>query len=202
MKIPGTDVEYNPTVESGLYLVTELKPEIVTDLKVAAKHLAFIAARKAYPNRRLVVRDMTAQDLEITNIEWGDTSGGSANVWEDHQVAAAEIDDGKFVAIFGCRMMEIQIPDELPITALKFTVGGSEVARWDLYKAYAANGDGVTLGSLGGAFLPIACITDAPIVISEGIGLTISQWVATITTTFVLAMEGYVCELEGITLKP
>ena len=158
MKIPGTDVEYNPTVESGLYLVTELKPEIVTDLKVAAKHLAFIAARKAYPNRRLVVRDMTAQDLEVTNIEWGDTSGGSANVWE--------------------------------------------VARWDLYKAYAANGDGVTLGSLGGAFLPIACITDAPIVISEGIGLTISQWVATITTTFVLAMEGYVCELEGITLKP
>ena len=202
MKIPGTDVEYNPTAESGLYLVSELKPEVVTDLKAAAKHLAFIAARKAYPDRRLVVRDMMAQDLKVTNIEWDDTSGGSADVWEDHQVASATIDDGKFIAIYGCRMMEIQIPDQLPITALKFTVGGSEVARWDLYKAYGATADGVTLASMVGGFKPIACITDAPIVISEGISLTISQWVATITTTFVLALEGVVCELEGLTLKP
>ena len=202
MKIPGTDVEYNPTVESGLYPVTELKPEIVTDLKAAAKHLAFIAARRAYPNRRLVVRDMTAQDLEVTNIEWADTTGGVANVWEDHQVAAAEIDDGKFIAIFGCRMMEMQIPDEMPITALKFLVGGSEVARWDLYKAFGATGDGVTLASLVGGFLPIACLTDAPIVISEGISITIQQWVATLATSFVLALEGVVCELEGLTLKP
>ena len=199
MIIPGTDVEYNPTLESITHRVDELKPEVVYGLKRKAKHLAFLAARKEFPNRRLIVRDMTAQDLEITYIEWTDTIA-AADQWENHQVANKTIDDGRFVAIYGCRMMQLHLTDTLPITALKFTVG-SEVARWDLYKAYGATADGITLASVEQGFMPPGIIAESPIVIPENMTITIDQWGPN-TIAFVLALEGVVCELEGKTLKP
>jgi len=200
LKIPGTDVEYNPTLESTTQRADELKPEVVYGLKRAAKHLAFLAARRAYPTQKLVVRDMTAQDLEVANIEWAGT--GVADAWGDHdQVAAATIDDGKFVAIYGCRMMEVHLADTLPVTAFKFIVGGSEVARWDLYKMYAATGDGVTLTAIVQALMPVGVITESPIVISENMTITIEQWGGN-ATAYTLALEGVVVELERKTLKP
>ena len=200
MKIPGTDVEYDPTLESTTHRADELKPEVVYGLKRAAKHLAFLKAREAYPKGRLIVRDMTAQDLEVTYMEWLDTISG-ADAWEDHQVAAAEIDPGRFVAIFGCRMMQFHVPDDLPVAALKFTVGASEVARWDLYKAYAATEDTYVATNALQALMPPLVIAESPIVIPENMIITIEQW-GQATTLFCLALEGYVCELEGKTLKP
>jgi len=200
LKIPGTDVEYDPTLESTTHRADELKPEVVYGLKRAAKHLAFLAARRAYPTQKLVVRDMTAQDLEITNIEWAGT--GSADAWADHdQVASKTIEDGRFVAIYGCRMMEVHLADTMPVQALAFIVGGSEVARWDLYKAYAATGDGATLSNIAQGLTPPALITDAPIVISEHMSITIRQWGGN-ATAYTLALEGVVVELERKTLKP
>ena len=199
----GEQVPYNPVLESGFYRADELPPEVVWGIIKAAKDLAFMAARKAYPRADLVCRVMSPQDLEQTNIEWGDTTA-TADAWEDHLVVSKTIDDGKFVAIYGARNHILHMADTLPVTAFKFIVGGSEVARWELTKLYdTITADGVTLASVvGGAYGGRLCITDAPIVISEGITIDMDQWAATTTTFFCISLEGFVVEKAGITLKP
>jgi len=202
----GRTIPYNPRLESGLYRADEIPPEVVWGIIKAAKHLAFKAARDTYPDANLITRCMQAGDLERTNKynEWlTDTTGSSANTWEDHLIDSETIADGVFVAIYGLRMMQLEITDSIPVSAVRFVVGGSEVARWDITKAYAPSADGVTLANYTAPGFPAPlCVTDAPIVISEGITLEIDQWVATASTTFVMALEGVVVEKEGITLKP
>lgn len=201
----GSSIPYDPTLESGLYRADEIPPEVVWGIIKAAKDLAFVAARKAYPTGRLICRCLQAGDLERTNKynEWITDTSGTANAWEDHLIDSETIADGVFVAIYGLRMMQLEIADSIPISAVKFLVGGSEVARWDITKAYHPSADGVTLANyVNPGVPPPLCVTDAPLVVSEGITLEIDQWVATATTTFVMALEGIVVEKEGITLKP
>lgn len=200
----GEQVPYNPVLESGFYRADELPPEVVWGIIKAAKDLAFLAARTAYPKADLVTRVLSPQDLEQTNIEWGDTTGSSADAWEDHLVVTKTIDDGKFIAIYGCRNHQLFEADGLPVTAFKFIVGGSEVARWELTKAYdTITSVGITPANIvGGAYGGRLCITDAPIVVSEGITIDMDQWVATASTAFVISLEGIVVEKAGITLKP
>lgn len=203
--IPGTDVPYNPTIESILLRVDELRPERVDSIRRVAKDRVFLVARKAYPTKPLVVRDMTAQDLGQTNIEWTDTTGSGADAWEDHIVAGGTtytIADGRFVAITGCRVMEINIPGTLPVTAFRFSVGGARVAMWDLYKLYPATALGITLANVVGGVPNLGGITESPIIVSEGIEIKIEQWVATASTAFVIAIEGVTCELQGKILNP
>ena len=200
----GEQIPYNPVLESGFYRADEIPPEVVWGIIKASKHLAFVAARKAYPKADLVCRVLSPQDLEQTNIEWGDTTGATANEWEDHLVVNKTIDDGKFIAIYGCRNHILHMADTLPVTAFKFVVGGSEVARWELTKLFdVLTADGVTLASVvGGVYGGRLGITDAPIVVSEGISIDMDQWVATAATAFVISLEGIVVEKCGITLKP
>ena len=199
----GEQVAYNPVLESGLYRADEIPKEVVWGIIKAAKDLAFMAARKSYPTADLICRVMSPQDLEQTNIEWGDTTG-TADAWEDHLVVTKTIDDGKFVAIYGCRNHILHLAGSLPVTAFKFVVGGSEVARWDLTKLYdTITAHGITaINVVGGVYGGRLCITDAPIVVSEGITIDMDQWVATATTAFVISLEGIVVEKAGITLKP
>lgn len=203
--IPGSDppVLFDPTIESSLIPTDELRRERVDELRRAAKYAAYLKAREAYPTARLVCRMATPQDFEQTNNEWGDTTGSSADAWEDHLVASKVIDDGKFLAIYGCRYFSFQAPASLAISALLFSVGGAKVAQWDLYPIIMAYNVGAGTAAGEKAFLkPPAGITESPIIVSEKITLDMDQWVATASTAFVLSLDAYVVELEGLTLKP
>ena len=201
--IPGTDVLFDPTIESSLIPTDEFRPERVDEIRRAAKYAAYLAARKAYPTHRLVCRMATPQDFEITNMEWGDTTGSSADAFEAHLVENKVIDDGRFLAIYGCRLFSLLAPASLPISALRFNVGGALVAQWDLYPIVAAYIYTLTTsGAAAAAVKAFAGITESPIIAPEKITLDIDQWVATASTAFVLSLDAYVVELEGLVLRP
>jgi hypothetical protein len=186
----------NPTIVSILVPKDEIPLDRLDGIKSAAVRMLLQKAEEALPGKELVIRDLTPQDLELSNNEWTETSGSSDNAWDDTTVASKTIDDNKFVAIVGCKVLSGHTTP--PISALKFTVGGSEVARWDLYKAFRV----YTLTSSGAVQHdnPV-CYTEGPIIITQNMSLTISEYVIEASTAYKLAFVGYVCEPEGKTLK-
>ena len=195
--IPGTDIEYNPTLESTLLRVDEMKPDRVDDIKRAAKYAVFAKARKAYPNAKLIIRDLFVTDVGLTT--WEDSAASSG--WQNHVLVSKTIGDGRFIAITGMRMLTANDMDLPPILGLRWTVGGAVVALWDIHKAYTIMTDGLTIANITSfGPMPYACITESPIIISEGIVVTLDQYEEG-AVMFVMPLEGYVCELEGKTIK-
>jgi len=189
-------VRGNPTIVSILTPKDEIPVERLDGIKSAAIRMLLQKAEEALPGKKLVIRDLTPQDLGLTNNEWTETSGSTDNAWDDISVANKTIEDNRFVAIVGCRVLSGHTTP--PISALKFTVGGSEVARWEVTKAFNT----YTLTTSGAVQHenPV-CYTEGPIIITQNMSLTISEYVIETATAYKLAFIGYVCEPEGKTLK-
>jgi hypothetical protein len=189
-------VRGNPTIISVLVPKDEIPLDRLDGIKSAAIRMLLQKAEEALPGKKLIIRDLTPQALELTNNEWTETSGSTDNAWNDTSIANKTIADNRFVAIIGCKVLSGHTTP--PISALKFTVGGSEVARWDLYKAFRT----YTLTTSGAVEHdnPV-CYTEGPIIITQNMSLTISEYVIEASTPYKLAFFGYVCEPEGKTLK-
>ena len=186
----------NPTVLSVLRPKDELRLERVDGIWSAAAKKLLEKAEEALPGKRLIIRDLTAEDLLLTNNEWTETSGATDNAWADTSITGT-LADGRFVAILGVKVLTGHTTP--PISALKFTVGGSEVSRWDLYKAFKA----YTLTTSGAVqHNNPECITEGPIIITQNTPFTIAEHVIEASTAYKLAIFGLVCETEGKTLKP
>ncbi len=129
-------------LESQLIPVTQLKVERIDAIRKAAKdRLLELAEAALGKDKRLIIRDLTPLDLEATNNEWVETSG-TDNQWSDTTITGT-LADNRFVVIIGVKIIDGHTTP--PISALKFTVGGSEVARWDMYPAfelYSITGNG------------------------------------------------------------
>lgn len=190
------------TMESTLIRVDELKPERLEGIRKAAKSKLLEVAEKAMgATTRLVIRDLNAQDLRETNIEFPPVTGVN-NTWTTILSAGAvAIRDNVFVAITGVRILENGAPFAVDpgVTAIRFTVGGSYVAMWDLYKLQPIAGAATAAGT--SVFMPVAAITEGPIIISQNITFNIETY-GIETTDTILIIEGYVCEKEGQNLKP
>ena len=182
-------------LESQLIPVTQLKVERIDAIRKAAKdRLLELAEAALGKDKRLIIRDLTPHDLEATNNEWTEASG-TDNQWADTTITGT-LADNRFVAILGVRVISGHTAQ--PISALKFTVGGSEVARWNMYpafKAYTLTGEGAT------DFDNPLCIAEAPIFISQNIPFTVAEYTIENAITYKAALIGLVCEPEGKTLK-
>ena len=183
-------------LESQLVPITQLKAERVDGIRKAAKDRLLALAEAALgKDKRLIIRALTPQDLGATNNEWVEESGAGDNAWADTTITGT-LADNRFVAILGVKIMDGHLTP--PISALKFTVGGSEVARWDMYPAFK-----LYILTTSGAINhrnPL-CIAEAPIFITQNIPFTVAEYVLETTTAYVAALIGLVCEPEGKVLK-
>lgn len=193
------------TLESTLVRLDELKPEKVEGIKKAAKAKLLEVAEKALgADTRLVIRDLLPIDLGYTYHEFPLTTG-SDNTWTSilQGSAAATVADNVFVCIVGIRIIcsDGTNPFQVKpvITAMRITSGGSYVAQWDLHKLIAIAGAVNAAGS--NVWTPVAGITEGPVIVSQNITFNIETY-AVETDDMQVAIEGYICEKEGATLKP
>lgn len=190
------------TMESTLVRVDELKPEKVEGIKKATKAKLLEVAEKAMgAQTRLIIRDLNAQDLQLTNIEFPLITGVN-NTWTSILAGAQTVADNVFIAIIGVRIIAFETTpfDVKPaITAMRITSGGSYVAQWDLHKLICIAG--ATSGAGSSVHQPVAGITEGPIIIGQNISFNIETY-GVETTHVQTVIEGYVCEKEGQTLKP
>ena len=185
----------NPTMMSVLVPVAQMPLERIDGIKAAAIKKLLQLAEEAMPGKKLIIRDLTPQDLQATNNEWTETSG-TDNTWADTTITGTLADD-RWVAIVGLKILSGHLTP--PISALRFDVGGSKVAVWDLYKAFASY---ILTTSGAVQHNNPECITEGPIIITKNTPFTISEYVIEATTAYKAAFLGFVCEAEGKTIKP
>jgi len=140
-------------------------------------------AGRDLPGDKLITRDLMPSDLGLTNEVWYETTGATANQWEDSAIAANNIADNVFVCIWGVT----DLSDEPAVSALRITVGGAKVAIWNLDKMIQmVHKAGTTL---------------SPIIITQNTPITIEHFVKVANAGVEIAFDGCVVEKEGINLK-
>jgi len=174
-------------INSVLIPVRAMAPERVDSLEaVARSKLLEVAMRelKVKTDEKLVMRQMMPTDLGLTNEVWFETTGATAKQYETSGIASKEISDERFVAITGV----LDNSEGAPVSALRFTVGGSKVAEWSLDRL---SQDGYREG-----------IALSPIIITQNQAVTIEHYVKTANSGTEIILIGIICEKVGKKLKP
>ncbi len=161
-------------------------------IRAAAEAKLLELAEAALPGKRLVIRDLNPTDLKVSTEEWAEEAAGTADEWADTGITGT-LDDNRFVAILG--MYFGRCPTTPPISLWKFTVGGSEVARWNLYPLQPRMVD-------PGQNAPPIGITEAPIFITQNTPFTIAEYtIEAANPAYFPRVFGLVAEPEGKTIK-
>lgn len=166
-------------------------------IRAAAEAKLLEMAEAALPGKRLIIRDLTPDDLECATNEWAEETTGTENAWTDlagiPDTAGDVVADNRFVAILGFYFG--RCPTTPLVSAFKFTVGGSEVARWDVYPLEPRMVD-------PGQNVPPIGVAEAPIFISQNTPFSIAAYnIETAGQGFFPRLFGLVCEPEGKVLK-
>ncbi|MBA7641375.1 hypothetical protein ES703_49052 [subsurface metagenome] len=188
-------------LKSTLLTREQMGMERERSIRAAAEEKLLEMAHAALgPGKRLVIRDLTPDDLGCANNEWTyQRTGGTAFAWADLDIpetAGDVIADNRFVAILGLRISDGHL--SAPLALLKFTVGGSEVARWEMSQAFMLYTQN-TSGSIDHKNPP--CIAEAPIFISQNTPFAIAEYVSDPNKDYKVTFIGLVVEPEGKVLK-
>lgn len=180
-------------LKSTLLTREQMGVERERSIRVAAEAKLLEMAEAALgPAKRLIIRDLTPEDLEVASNEWLEETAGTADEWADTDISG-DMADNRFVAILG--MYFGRCPTTPPISLWKFTVGGSEVARWDLYPLQPRMVD-------PGQNVPPIGVAEAPIFISQNTPFAIAEYtIEAANPAYFPRIFGLVCEPEGKTLK-
>lgn len=163
-----------------IHLIPESKFDAYREAAIAK---VIEEATAALKGQRLVVRDLMPTDLGLSNEVWYETTGATANQWENSDIADKEVADNTFVCIWGVT----DLGEAPAVSALKFTIGGAEQAIWNLDKMIKMEHR--------------AAIALSPLIISQNIALTIEHYVKQADAGVEIAFDGVVCEKEGLKLK-
>jgi len=171
-------------IKSVLVPLHLIPPETIKDLRDGYIKLAVEEAIRGTKGKRsLDIRDLFPSDIGLTNEVWYERTGSSDNTWENSAIATKTISDGRWICIWG-----VTDNSEVPsVSALRFNVGGSKVAMWHLDK-------------LNGLWHK-AAIAMSPIIVSEGITLTIEHYVKVASSQTELVYDGCVVEVSGKKLR-
>ena len=135
------------------------------------------------PTNRLVVRDiLPATDLDYGAEEWGETTGGTVNVYETMTTGTMATD--RWMAIFGVKLVE----GAGSASALKFNVGGGDRFIWQI-QSLSKEDDYVGYCS-------------SPVIITQNSPYTISRYVRAINNAFSCILRGVVVETRGKLISP
>lgn len=177
--------------------------------------LALHAAVSEEGNGPWIARTLHPGDMPpvtTTAREWIETTGTTTESF----IAAAigngtSIADDVFIGIYGFKFHASRgrngvvgsNPYAPPVTSLRFTVGGTRVAEWDLYsvwKALAVRGSATSSVSGSGAAIEFPTgIAESPIIITQNKTLLLEYYeqVPTVATEFLPQVLGVVVEKRG-----
>ena len=132
---------------------------------------------------QVVVRDIRAKDdLDYTYEDWRETTSSTADAYET--MTTGTMGDQRWVGIFGVKADA----DSFACTAIKFNVGGGDRAIWQL-QALKPQDDMV-------GFCP------SGIIIPQRTPYTISRYVRSASSSFLLVLKGVVVEKRGKVVSP
>ena len=158
-----------------------------------------------------ICRALVSGDIPPTNAlrDWLETTGTTSETF-----VTGAIGDGTntrvetYIGIYGAKWLAapsrllagIRAPYRPPVTAVRFTVGGTRVAEWDLYEIWRSvshvGPNSSATEKLGGMVDYPVGIAESPILISASKGLLIEYYeqVPTTAQEFVLQLLGIVVE--------
>lgn len=199
-------IRVHPTIESVLYRTDEISKERIDRIRRAAGNkLLQVAATALGPDIPLVIRNINPTDMEETTDKYA-LKDASVHAYDEISVSGATMADNRFAVIYGCRLLsEVATNGGFVLTPLvtniRFTIGGSVVAKWDLYKLYVRTGDAAVAGAT--ATKGLSGITDSPIIISQNTPIVVESFgVSDVTAGVLITYDGLVCEPVGKVLKP
>jgi len=171
-------------IQSVLVPLHLLPPEKIDDWRNGFIRLAIEAAVEGTNGeKKLDVRDLMPSDIGLTSEVWYERTGATKNTWENSAIASKKIADGRWICIWG-----VTDNSEVPsVAALRFAAGGSKVAMWHLDKLNGLQHK--------------AAIAMSPVIVSEGISLTIEEYVKVANSQVELIFDGCVVEISGKKLR-
>lgn len=163
----------------------------------AIEQVEEVAARAMGQGTTLTTRDLQPEDIGYTNQEFTETSG-TDNSWTDTDISSKSIADETFLVIWGVQML---IPGtvQLPISAIRFVIGGGRVAQLSLYGMQQPHSPDA---AEAGIFRPITGMFLSPIVITQNSVLTIQEYNVIASTAYQMVFEGVAVEREGKLISP
>lgn len=173
------------TIESVLIPIHLIPDSVINDWREDfLKQVVEQAKTGLKGNVKMTVRDIVPSDLGLTNEVWYETTGATANQWEDSDIDSKAIEDKTWVCIWG-----VTDNSETPaVSAVRFDVGGAKLALWHLDK----------LNRLQHR----TAIARSPIIIEPSLELTIEHYVKVANSGVDICFDGVVVEREGLTLRP
>lgn len=195
-----------PMIESVLFRTDEVSPRKIEGIRRAAGNkLLEVAATALGPTIPLVIRDLTALDMKETYDKYTEETIASS-AYDNISVDSATVADNKFLALIGCRILletasggYILTP---LVTNLRFTVGGSVVAKWEMYQLFVRNGGTAGLGAGSSSMGSVAGVTESPIIVTQNTPIVVDAFGVDGGGAAIISYDGLVCEPEGQVLKP
>lgn len=188
------------TISSLLINKEELKSETIDAIRNAALLAAVDKASELWgPEQALTIRDLNGTDMSYAANIFTETSNAGANAWNAMAFGAFAVPTAVVIAIYGVKIGVVWDGTILilPITGIRFDVGGSRVAQWNVQTLdQSGNASSTTpTAFLGG-------VTRSPIIVAEDITVTIYEYTRTASTVYDPVWLGVAVEKQGVTLKP
>ena len=203
-KIVNTAILNDPRIKtiSILRLERELGPERIASLIDDSLALLVETAFDIFKGADITIRDLRPTDLPVpTNEEWVDASGGSDNAWDVMTMANnTAIDDNLCIAIWGVRILAVDVDLAPPVSLYRFTVGAAIRAFWNVTHLFSLNNAGTAAGEVHG--INQGAYADSPIIVTQNQTLQIEHYTIETSVTYRPVFLGAAAERVGRTLNP
>ena len=176
-KVTSAEVQLVPFSELGPGQAAAIRRDMVNAL------LNEVSSKLNIARPGLVVRDlMPANDLDFTPEDWYEVVGATVNTYET--LTTGTMGDKRWVGIYGVKLDG----DARAVTALRFNIGGSNRAYWQLQGLSEMDGF-VGLSPMG-------------IVIPQNMPYTIARYVRSVSSPDHTVLKGIVVEPRGLLISP
>lgn len=190
----------NVTIKSLLIRKDLLRPETIDAIRNACALAALQKAVDLFGEKQaLTIRDLNALDLQIDYNWFHETSNSTYRQWNAIAQGEVTVATSSVIGIYGVKLLcdldgTIQ---ELPISALRFDVGGARVAQWAIQCL-----DQKSNGAVEMPYQGLVGVTTSPIIVGEDITMTIYEYTRVASKAYDDIFLGVIVEKEGKTLKP
>lgn len=174
-------------VETQLIPIQELATGQAASIRNGAiRAVVAMASRqlKISPDKLLVRPIQPKNDLDYTYASWYEVTGATSAAYETMSTGTMAAD--RFAGFYGVQ----DESSEINCTLLKFKVGNSIKAIWNLQDLYSEN-DGVRIG-----FSP------SVVIVPQNITYTISRYVENVYAAASIILKGFIVERIGLILTP
>ncbi len=189
------------TISSLLIPFFAIKPETIDAIRNATIVGAVNKASELWgPEQALTCRDLFG--VEMGYPVPGDMveTSNAALGWQAMAFGAFQVPVATVIGIYGVILGFAYGAAifRLPITGIRFDVGGSRVAQWNVQTLDT----GYSTAAMTDALQPQGGVTKSPIIVAEDITVTIFEYVRTAATIYNPVWLGVTVEKQGVTLKP